>query len=135
MSTNFIVKVNKFLESFFLEQHINIVNIKYSLVTNYRLISLLDFVAKLFEKLVFKYISIITSKTTTCFHLCILASPQMTHLLTFNLHNVYLIFTEALDAGKEVYAVFCDTSRVFFIVFGMTDLFANLKLLVFQETS
>ena len=45
---------------------------------------------------------------------------------------LYHIFTEALDAGKET--VFCDISKPF-EWYGMKNLFTNLKLLVFQETS
>ena len=37
------------------------------------------------------------------------------------------MFTEALDAGKEVRTVFCDISKVL-IVYGMKGLFTNLKL-------
>ena len=45
---------------------------------------------------------------------------------------LYHIFTDALDAGKEVQAV---TSAKVLIVNGMKDSFTNLKLLVFQKMS
>ena len=47
---------------------------------------------------------------------------------------LYHMFTEALDAGKEVWTVFCDISKAFDRVWH-EGLIYKLKLLVFQETS
>ena len=82
-----------------------------SLVSNYRPISLLNSAAKLFEKLVFKYLynhlqdnNIISS----------LQSGFIPGDSTVNqLAYLYHMFTEALDVGKEVWTVFCDISKAF----------------------
>ena len=47
---------------------------------------------------------------------------------------LYHIFTEELDAGKEVQSVFCDIRKTIDRVWH-EDFFTNLKLPVFQETS
>ena len=82
-----------------------------SLVSNYRPISLLNSVAKLFEKLVFKYLYNHLQDNN------ILSSLQSGFIpgdSTVNqLAYLYHMFTEALDAGKEVRTVFCDISKAF----------------------
>ena len=82
-----------------------------SIVSNYRPISLLNSVAKLFEKLVFKYLynhlqdNNMLSSLQSGFIPCDSPVNQLAYL--------YHIFTEALDAGKEVRTVFCDISKAF----------------------
>ena len=82
-----------------------------SLVSNYRPISLLNYVAKLFEKLVFKYLYNHLQDNNM---LSSLQSGFIPGDSTVNqLAYLYHIFTEALDAGKEVQTVFCDISKAF----------------------
>ena len=82
-----------------------------SLVSNYRPISLLNSVAKLFEKLVFKYLYNHLQDNNM---LSSLQSGFIPGDSTVNqLAYLYHIFTEALDAGKEVRTVFCDISKAF----------------------
>ena len=103
-----------------------------SLVSNYRPISLLNSVAKLFENLSLN-ISIITSKTITCYLHCSQASSQVTQLST-NLHIYTICLQKHLMLVKR-YGLSTATSAKLLIVYGMKDLFTNLKLLVFQERS
>ena len=103
-----------------------------SLVSNYRPISLLNSVAKFFEKLVFKYLYNHLQDNNM---LSSLQSGFIPGDSTVNqLAYLYHMFTEALDAGQEVRTVFCDISRAFDRVI-MKNLFTNLKLLVFQGMS
>ena len=82
-----------------------------SLVSNYRPISLLNSVAKLFENLVFKYLYNHLQNNNM---LSSLQSGFMPGDSTVNqLANLYHMLTEALDAGKEVRTVFCDISKAF----------------------
>ena len=82
-----------------------------SLVSNYRPISLLNSVAKLFEKLVFKYFYNHLQDNNM---LSSLQSGFIPGDSTVNqLAYLYHIFTEALDAGKEIRTVFCDISKAF----------------------
>ena len=82
-----------------------------SLVSNYRPISLLNSVAKLFEKIVFKYLYNHLQDNNM---LSSLQSGFIPGDSTVNqLAYLYHIFTEALDAGKEVRTVFCDISKAF----------------------
>ena len=82
-----------------------------SLFSNYRPISLLNSVAKLFEKLVFKYLYNHLQDTNL---LSSLQSGFIPGDSTVNqLAYLYHMFTEALDAGKEVGTVFCDISKAF----------------------
>ena len=82
-----------------------------SLVSNYRPISLLNSVAKLFEKLVFKYLYNHLQDNNM---LSSLQSGFIPGDSTVNqLAYLYHMFTEALDAGKEVRTVFCDISKAF----------------------
>ena len=82
-----------------------------SLVSNYRPIPRLNSVAKLFEKLVFKYLYNHLQDNNM---LSSLQSGFIPGDSTVNqLAYLYHIFTEALDAGKEVRTVFCDISKAF----------------------
>ena len=82
-----------------------------SLVSNYRPISLLNSVAKLFEKLVFKYLYNHLQDNNM---LSSLQSGFIPGDSTVNqLAYLYHMFTETLDAGKEVRTVFCDISKAF----------------------
>ena len=82
-----------------------------SLVSNYRPMSLLNSVAKLFEKLVFKYLYNHLQDNNM---LSSLQSGFIPGDSTVNqLAYLYNMFTEALDAGKEVRTVFCDISKAF----------------------
>ena len=79
--------------------------------SNYRPISLLSCIGKVLEKLVHKYVfnffrdnGVITA----------LQSGFMPGDSTVNqLVDVYNTFCKALDGGKEVRAVFCDSSKAF----------------------
>ena len=94
-------------------------------------ISLLNSVAKAFEELVFKYlynhlqgINMISS----------LQSGFIPVDSTVNQRAcLYHIFTKALMLVKR-YVLSSVTSAKLLIVYGMKDLFTNLKLLVFQKT-
>ena len=82
-----------------------------SLVSNYRPISLLNSVAKLFEKLVFKYLYNHLQDNNM---LSSLQSGFIPGDSTVNqLAYLYHIFTEALGTGKKVRTVFCDISKAF----------------------
>ena len=72
-------------------------------------------------------IFIITSKTTTCFHLCSQASSQLTQLLT-NLHKYTTYSLKHLLLVKR-YGLSSLTSAKLLIMNGTKDLFTNLKLL------
>ena len=82
-----------------------------SLVSNYRPISLLNSVAKLFEKPVFKYLYNYLQDNNM---LSSLQSGFIPGDSTVNqVAYLYHMLTEALDAGKEVRTVFCDISIAF----------------------
>ena len=82
-----------------------------SKVSKYRPISLLNSEAKLFEKLIFKYLfnhfrdNHLLSSLQSGF----LPGDSTVNQLTY----LYNTFSEALDSGKEVRAVFCDISKAF----------------------
>ena len=82
-----------------------------SLVSNYRPISLLNSVAKLFEKLVFKYLynHLQDNNMLSSLQSGFIPGDSTVNQLVY----LYHIFTEALDAGKEVRTVFCDISKAF----------------------
>ena len=82
-----------------------------STVSNYRPISLLNSEAKLFEKLIFKYLFNHFRDNNL---LSSLQSGFIPGDFTVNQHTyLYNTFCEALDGGKEVLAVFCDISKAF----------------------
>ena len=84
-----------------------------SLVTNYRptCIYLLYSVANLFEKLVFKYLCNHHQDNSMLSSLQSGFIPDDSSVI--QLAYLYHIFTETLDAGKEVRTVFCDISKDF----------------------
>ena len=80
-------------------------------VANYRPISLLSCIGKVFERCVFKHL-----------HNYIVANNLITPLqsgftpsdsATFQLIDLYNTFVKALDDGKEVRVIFCDISKAF----------------------
>ena len=108
--------------------------------TKYRPIPSLNFLAKLFDKLVLIFaplltlnISIMIFKTTICYRLWNQASFQATQLLT-NLH-IYTIYSLKHLMLVMRYRLSYVTSARPLIVYGMKVLFTNLTLLVFQGTS
>ena len=74
-------------------------------------ISLLNSVAKLFEKLVFKYLynHLQDNNMLSSLQSGFIPGDSTVNQLVY----LYHIFTEALDAGKEVRTVFCDISKAF----------------------
>ncbi|MCG8096458.1 MAG: endonuclease/exonuclease/phosphatase family protein, partial [Candidatus Thiodiazotropha endolucinida] len=82
-----------------------------SIVSNYRPISLLNAEAKLFERLVFKHLynHLQNNNTLSSLQSGFIPGDSTVNQLTFLYHT----FCEALDAGKEVRAVFCDISKAF----------------------
>ena len=82
-----------------------------SIISNHRPISLLNYEGKVFERLVFKHLFNHLQNNN------ILSSLQSGFIpgdSTVNqLAYLYHTFCEALDAGKEVRAVFCDISKAF----------------------
>ena len=80
-------------------------------VSNYRPISLLSCIGKVFEKCVFKYLHnyILTHK---------LISPVQSGFTpndsaVFQLIDLYDAFAKAIDDGKEIRVIFCDISKAF----------------------
>ena len=82
-----------------------------SVVSNHRSISLLNSGAKLFEKLVFKNLfnHLQDNNMLSSLQSGFIPGDSTVNQLTFLYHT----FCEALDAGKEVRAVFCDISKAF----------------------
>ena len=80
-------------------------------VENYRLISLISFVGKTFEKVVYKHIHnfILANQIITPFQSGFMLGDSTVNQLT----DMYNAFCRALDDGKEVRVVFCDTSKAF----------------------
>ena len=82
-----------------------------SVVSNYRPISLLNSDAKLFERLVFKHLfnHLQGNNMLSSLQSGFIPGDSTVNQLTYLYHT----FCEALDAGKEVRAVFCDISKAF----------------------
>ena len=82
-----------------------------SVVSNYRPISLLNSDAKLFERLVFKHFfnHLQGNNMLSSLQSGFIPGDSTVNQLTYLYHT----FCEALDAGKEVRAVFCDISKAF----------------------
>ena len=82
-------------------------------ISNYRPISLLSNLDKAFERLVFKYVYIhfLENNILTSFQS---GFRRVDSTVTCNqLSYLYNTFCQALDAGKEVRAIFCDISKAF----------------------
>lgn len=82
-----------------------------NLVSNYRPISLLSCVGKLFERIIFKYTfnfirdnDLITTKQS---------GFKPGDSTVYQLTHIYHLFAEALDKKKDVRIVFCDISKAF----------------------
>ncbi|MES9991692.1 MAG: reverse transcriptase domain-containing protein, partial [Candidatus Thiodiazotropha sp.] len=82
-----------------------------SKVSNHRPISLLNSEAKVFEKLIFKYLfnHFRDNNLLTSLQSGFIPGDSTVNQLTY----LYNTFCEALDGGKEVRAVFCDISKAF----------------------
>ena len=80
-------------------------------ISNYRPISLLSCVGKVFEKCIFKYLhNYIVSNS--------LISPVQSGFTpndsaVFQLIDLYDTFSKAIDDGKEIRVIFCDISKAF----------------------
>ena len=82
-----------------------------SLLNNYRLISLLNAKAKVFEVLIFKHLfnHLQENNILTSLQSGFISSDSIVNQLTF----LYYLFCQALDAGHEIRVVFCDISKAF----------------------
>ena len=82
-----------------------------ALVSNYRPISLLCSVSKVFEKLVYKHIfnHMLNNNILSPYQSGFIPSDSTTGQLAYLYHR----FCEAIDSGKEVRVVFCDVSKAF----------------------
>ena len=82
-----------------------------SIVSNHRPISLLKSESKVFERLVFKHVfnHLQNNNMLSTLQSGFIPGDSIVNQLTFLYHT----FCEALDAGKEVRAVFCDISKAF----------------------
>ena len=80
-------------------------------VSNYRPISLLSTVSKVFEKIVHKYLFNFfrDNNVITAFQSSFVPGDSTVNQLT----DIYNIFCKALDEGNQVRAIFCDISKVF----------------------
>ncbi len=95
-----------------------------SVVDNYRPISLLSCVSKLFERAVFKYLFNFLRDTNA---ISIKQSGFVPGDSTvYQLAHLYHIFSEALDKQKDIRVVFCDISKAFDRVWH-TGLLAKLS--------
>ncbi len=81
------------------------------MVSNYRPISLLSTVGKVFEKVVFKrlYNYLRDHDLLSSLQSGFVPGDSTVNQLTY----LYTIFAEAIDSGKEIRAVFCDISKAF----------------------
>ena len=81
------------------------------LCTNYRPVSLLSCVSKIFERIIFKhmYNFILDNQLITKSQSGFTPGDGTTYQLIYLYHN----FCEAIDQGKEVRVVFCDISKAF----------------------
>ena len=82
-----------------------------SVVSNHLPISLLNAEAKVFERIVFKYLfnHLRDNNLLSSLQSGFIPGDSMVNQLTF----LYNTFCQALDSGKEVRAVFCDISKAF----------------------
>ena len=93
-------------------------------VSNFRPISLLNSISKVFERLVFKHLynHLHENNLLSSLQSGFIPGDSTVNQLTF----LYNTFCQALDAGKEVRAVFCDISKAFDRVWH-TGLLAKLR--------
>ena len=82
---------------------------KMSVVSNYRPISLLNAESKVFERIVFKYLfyHLQDNNLLSSLQFGFMPGDSTVNQLTY----LYNTFSQALDTGKEVRAVFCDSFR------------------------
>ena len=94
------------------------------LFLNFRPISLLNLISKVFERLVFKHLynHLHDNNLLSSLQSGFIPRDSTINQLTF----LYNTFCQALDAGKEVRAVFCGISKAFDRVWH-TDLLAKLR--------
>ena len=80
-------------------------------ISNYRPISLLSNMDKAFERLIFKYVynHFLENNILTSFQSGFRRGVSTVNQLSY----LYNTFCQALDAGKEVRAIFCDISKAF----------------------
>ena len=80
-------------------------------ISNYRPISLLSNLDKAFERLIFKYVynHFLENNILTSFQSGFRRGDSTVNQLSY----LYNTFCQALDAGKEVRAIFCDISKAF----------------------
>ena len=83
-------------------------------ISNYRPISLLSKLDKAFERLIFKYVynHFLENNILTSFQSGFRRKDYIVNQLSYP----YNTFCQALDAGKEVRAIFCDISKAFDLV-------------------
>ena len=81
------------------------------LIDNYRPVSLLSCVSKVFEKIIFKYVfNFLRDNLKITIHQSgFIPGDSTTNQLVY----LYNFFAKALDEKKEVYIVFCDISKAF----------------------
>ena len=82
-----------------------------TVISNFRPISLLSTISKVFERSVYKYLlnHLLDYKILTPFQSGFLPGDSTINQLTYLYHS----FCHALDSGKEVRVVFCDISKAF----------------------
>ena len=80
-------------------------------ISNYRPVSLLSNLDKAFERLIFKYVynHFLENNILTSFQSGFRRGDSTVNQLSY----LYNTFCQALDAGKEVRAIFCDISKAF----------------------
>ncbi len=81
------------------------------MANNYRPISLLSTIGKVFEKIVFKHLYnyLREHDRLTSLQSGFVPGDSTVNQLTY----LYTVFSEAIDSGKEIRAVFCDISKAF----------------------
>ena len=95
-----------------------------SIIDNYRPVSILSCVGKLFERAVFKYVyNFLRDNNAISIKQSGFKPGDST---VYQLAHLYHIFTEALDKQKDIRVVFCDISKAFDRVWH-TGLLAKLK--------